>query len=183
MHSRKRDETPVVLTNGQTVRLHPIQPDDAPALQRFQTRLSRRSLHYRFFGAVPQLSDRQARQLAEVDYVNRFAVVALAPEDADEIIGVARFEREAGADEAEVAIIVADAYQGQGLGRAMLALLLEAARRRNIKRLYGLVLADNARMIQLLRNLGYPYRQTWEGGSLQRVEVDVPPAGSGGGTH
>ena len=164
--------TPVVLPGGQTVAVRLIEPSDAPRLQRFHERLSRRSIYFRFFGAMPHLSDQQAKHFAEVDYLNRLALVALDPEEPDEIIGVARFDRAPGKDEAELAIVVADRYQGQGLGRVMLSLLVEAARARGITRLLALVLLDNPRMIDLLRRLGFPYQETWEDG-MERLTLEI----------
>ena len=165
-------ETPVVLADGQAILVRPIQPTDAPRLQQLHARLSERSIYYRFFGVMPRLSDHLAQRLAEVDYTNQFALVALVTESPDELIGVARFGREPGAEEAEVAIELTDHNQGQGLGRVLVVLLAEAAHARKIKRLSGVVLADNHWMIRLLRGLGYPYRTTWENGLL-RVVVDI----------
>ena len=174
LHPISGDVTPVVLEGGEEVGVRPIQPDDAARLQRFHERLSRRSIYYRFFGAKPRLSERQAKHFAEVDYADRFALVAFPRTEPDEIIGVARFDRLAGTDAAELAIVIADRYQGQGLGRAILSLLIEAARARGIRRLYGLVLADNVRMIALLRRLGYPYHETWQDGTEQ-IWLELEP--------
>ena len=164
----------VVLTDGEEVGIRPIQPDDPARLQRFHARLSQRSIYYRFFGLKPRLGDRQAKHFAEVDYTNRFALVAFASGEPDEIIGEARFDRLEATDEAELGIVIADRYQGQGLGRAMLSLLIEAARARGIRRLCGLVLADNVRMIALLRRLGYPYHETWQDGTEQ-IWLELEP--------
>ena len=161
-----------MLAGGEEVGIRPIQPDDAARLQRFHARLSQRSIYYRFFGVKPRLGDRQAKHFAEVDYTNRFALVAFASGEPDEIIGVARFDRLEATDEAELGIVIADRYQGQGLGRAMLSLLIEAARARGIRRLFALVLADNVRMIGLLRRLGYPHHETWEN-ETERIWLDL----------
>jgi len=169
-------ERSIPLSDGRAIPCRPIEPGDAPRLQRFQARLSERSLHYRFFGVLPRLSDAQARQLAEVDYVNRFALVALDPTHRDAIVGVARFEREPEATEAEVALILADTYQGRGLGRAMLTTLIEEARERGIERLTALLLADNARAIGVLRSLGYAHTSRWAG-EYQQVVLDIGPGG------
>ena len=161
-----------MLAGGEEVGIRPIQADDAARLQRFHARLSQRSIYFRFFGLKPRLGDRQAKRFAEVDYTNRFALVAFASGEPDEIIGVARFDRLEATDQGEMAIVVADRYQGQGLGRAMLSLLIEAARARGIRRLQALVLADNVRMIALLRRLGYPYRETSDDGT-ERIWLDL----------
>lgn len=171
-------ERSITLSDGQVIRVRPIRPDDAPRLQRFQARLSERSLHYRFFGTVPRLGDDQALRLATVDHVNTLALVALDPADPEEIIGVVRFARDPGEEEAEIAIILADVFQGRGLGRSLIDAIIEAAQERGIPRLYGLVLADNARMIRLLRGLGFPHSSRWEG-DHQRVVIEIELSSSG----
>ncbi|HEX2171516.1 MAG TPA: GNAT family N-acetyltransferase [Dehalococcoidia bacterium] len=156
-------ETRIDAGHGLTLCVRPIRPSDAPLLQRFHDHLSRRSIYFRFFGALPHLSDQQARHFAEVDYHDRFALVAYEPDRPEDLIGVARFDRGPAPDEGELAIVLADRCQGRGLGRTMLLLLVEAARERGIRRLFGLVLPDNDRVIRLLRHLGFPYQEHWEG--------------------
>lgn len=162
----------LTLLDGTVVRYRPIRPDDAPALQRFHSRLSERSIYQRFFGVMPVLSDAQAHRFANVDGINRVALVALDPNNPSELIAVARFDRDADSDHAEYAAIVADAWQGRGLGLALTRRLVEAARRRGIRHLYALVLPENIRMLNLLRDLGLPERIRFQDG-FERVELDL----------
>lgn len=149
-----------------------IRAPDAPALQRLVGRSSERSVAFRFFGPLKKLSDEQARRFAEVDGRDRFALVALDPEDAGEIVGVVRYEREAGTDGAEYAALVEDAFQGRGLGRGLTASLIEAARRNGIRRLYALVMRENRSMLHLLQSLDLPERKRWRDGA-EHVEIDL----------
>ena len=71
------------------------------------------------------------------------------------LLGVARYVRDHDNDDAEFAIVIADAWQGRGIGRRLLAKLIEAARRRGVKRLYGEILAINRPMLELARKLGF----------------------------
>jgi len=81
------------------------------------------------------------------------------------LIGVARYVRDKNDDSAEFALVVADSWQGRGIGRRLLAKLIEAARRRGpatcwsrrrgVKRLYGDILAINRPMLELARRLGF----------------------------
>ena len=77
-----------------------IRPDDSPAPQWLHRRLSKQSIHLRFFGYMKELCNQMAEHLAYVDGVDRFALVALDPDKQDEIIAVVRFDCEGGADKA-----------------------------------------------------------------------------------
>jgi RimJ/RimL family protein N-acetyltransferase len=162
----------VVLADGTSVSVRPIRPTDAEALRRFHRRLSERSVYQRFFAPLPELGEAQARHFAQVDGQQRYALVALDPDRPGELVAVIRFDREPGTDRAEYAAVVADRWQGHGLGRLMTLRLISAARRRGIRRFYAFVLPENARMLGLLRDLGLPERIRFADG-VDRVEVDL----------
>ena len=162
----------IVLPDGVVITIRPIRPSDAPALQRLHSRLSEQSIYQRFFGPMKQLSSKRARYFAHADGVDRFALAALDPDDPNEIIAVVRFHREAGTDRAEYAALVEDRWQGRGLGRRLTQRLIDAARERGIRHLYGLVMPWNKRMLRLLRTLGLPERERREG-NIVFVEVDL----------
>ena len=162
----------LALRDGLCVPVREIQADDAAALQRLVGRSSDRSVESRFFGPLKKLSDAQARRFAEVDGRNRFALVALDPEDDGEIVAVVRYEREGETDTAEYAALVEDRFQGRGVGIGLTRYLIEAARERGIGRLYALVMRENAGMLHLLRSLDLPERKRWEG-SAEYVEIDL----------
>ncbi len=164
----------LTLRDGTCVPVREIRADDARALRRLVGRSSERSIELRFFGPIKELSEERARSFAEVDGADRFALVALDPENEDEIVAVVRYEREAGTDGAEYAALVEDRYQGRGLGIGLTRYLIEAARQRGIGRLHALVMRENRVMLGLLRSLGLPERQRWEGG-LEHVEIDLRP--------
>ena len=160
------------MRDGTCVRVREIRAEDAAALQRLVGRSSERSIELRFFGPMKELSDEMARRFAEVDGVDRFALVALDPEDENEIVAVVRYEREGGTDGAEYAALVEDRFQGRGLGIGLTRRLIEAARERGIRRLHALVLRENRRMLGLLRSLEFPERKRWENG-LEHIEIDL----------
>jgi RimJ/RimL family protein N-acetyltransferase len=162
----------VTLGDGRAIAMRPISADDGPALQRFHSHLSRTSVHYRFFGAKPTLSQERARYFTHLDGHDRFALVALDPAQPIEIIGVVRFDRIPGTDQAEYAAVIADAWQHQRLGTLLTQQLIAAARQRGIQRLFALVLPDNLPMQRLLLHLGLPERTSWEDG-VKRMELDL----------
>jgi RimJ/RimL family protein N-acetyltransferase len=162
------------LRDGVRVPVREIRAEDAPALRRLVGRSSERSIELRFFGPVKELSEEEARRFAEVDGKDRFALVALDPEDEDEIVAVVRYEREGDTDGAEYAVLVEDRFQGRGLGSGLTRCLIEGAKERGIKRLHALVLRENGRMLRLLQSLGLTERKRWENG-LEHIEIDLRP--------
>jgi RimJ/RimL family protein N-acetyltransferase len=151
----------LTLPDGTTVPYRAIQPEDAPALQAFHRSLSEQSVYLRFFGFMRELSDERARYFTQLDGVNRVALVALDPVAPGTIIGVVRYDRDAGTDEAEYAAVVTDRWQGRGLGTALTQRLIVAARRCGITRLYAVVLPGNERMLHLLRDLHLLATRAW----------------------
>jgi RimJ/RimL family protein N-acetyltransferase len=167
----------LALRDGTCVPVREIRAQDAPALRRLVGRSSERSIGLRFFGPMKELSEEKARHFAEVDGKDRFALVALDPEDDGEIVAVVRYERKRDTDGAEYAALVEDRFQGRGLGIGLTRCLIEAARQRGIKRLHALVLRENGRMLRLLRSLEFPERKRWENG-LEHVEIDLRTNGA-----
>jgi len=171
------DSGTVELPDGMTVPYRAIAPDNAAALQRFHHRLSDRSIYLRFFGAKPELSDKKAGYFTNVDGKDRFALVALDPEREGEIIAVVSFDREGDSDRAEYAAAVEDRWQGRGLGLALTRRLIEAALKRGIRVLTGVVLFENKRMLNLLKDLGLPETLRYEEG-IEHVEIELQRPGS-----
>lgn len=162
----------LALRDGECVVVREVRAGDAPALQRLVGRLSERTIHFRYFGPMKALSDKKARHFAEVDGEDRFALVALDPEDEEEIVGVVRYDREEGAEAAEYAALVEDRFQGKGLGIGLTRRLIEAARERGVRHLFALVLHENRPMLNLLRALDLPEKFRWADGA-ERVEMDL----------
>ena len=166
---------PLKLGDGAVVVVREVRSEDAPALRRLVGRLGERSAYLRYFGPMRELSETQAKRFAEVDGKDRFALVALDPDDRQEIVAVVRYERKRDSgDRAEYAALVEDRFQGRGLGISMTRILVEAARRRDIRRLDALVLRENTAMLHLLKSLGLPERTRWEDG-VEHVEVELRP--------
>ena len=167
----------LTLRDGTRVPAREIRAEDAPALRRLVGRSSERSIGLRFFGPMKELSEETARHFAEVDGKDRFALVALDPEDEGEIVAVVRYERKRDTDGAEYAALVEDRFQRRGLGIGLTRCLIEAARQRGIEHLHALVLRENGGMLRLLRSLEFPERKRWENG-LEHVEIDLRTSGA-----
>jgi len=122
--------------------IRPIRPSDREPLVEAHARLSPETVRRRYLAPKPQLSRRELTYLTEVDGVDHVAYVAVA---AGRIVGVARWVRlEDDPETAEAAVVVADGWQGQGLGRRLGIALADAARERGVRRFSALLLSDNA---------------------------------------
>ena len=150
-------EVDVVLRDGSIIHVCPAKPADAPAVTLLLRGLSDRSRWLRFFSACPDLA-RAARWATEVDRHNRYGLVATVGGQSH-VVGHAGLERESDRPErAEVALEVADAMQGKGLGTALLCQLAEAANQLGIQVLDAEVLAENRQILRVLRDCGYPVK-------------------------
>ncbi len=144
----------VRLTDGTRVVIRPIRPSDRELLERSRGRFSDESLRRRFLGPKPRLTTTELRYLTEVDGDSHYAVVAVALDDLEAIVGVARFVKlldEPGT--AEAAIIVSDELQGRGLGKRLAHELADAARDRGVRRFRASMLSDNKAALALMRTL------------------------------
>ena len=142
-------EQGVILRNGSSVRIRAIRPDDEPRLMALCRRLSSDTVYQRFFSFRPLLPE-EAHAFANVDYRQRMAVVAEVDSGQEtELVGVARYGP---SDEgtADIGLVMADAWQGLGLGSLLLEEILRAGEQRGIHKFSADVLTDNRRALRLL---------------------------------
>jgi acetyltransferase len=123
-----------------------LGPQDAARLQAFVRALSPQTRRERYFSAIQELTprelERMTRPVAAADMV-------LAAFDGEGVVGVAECSG------GEFALVVADAWQGSGLGRSLMERLLEQARKRKLPALHGIVRKGNRAMLRLARSLGF----------------------------
>lgn len=141
----------LTLRDGRTARIRPVRPHDAAAEQAFVVGLSPLTRYRRFHLGLSELPAALLRSFTEVDQSEHVALVA---ESDGAIVADARYVRDLTGRTGEFAIAVADAWQGSGLGRALMQHLLSHARRSGLERLCGGVLADNEPMLAVMRHLG-----------------------------
>jgi GNAT superfamily N-acetyltransferase len=163
----------VRLRDGSLVLVRPVRPDDKPLFVAAFQRLGPESRYRRFLGPKKALSVRDLEFFTELDHADHDALGALDP-STGEGLGVARALRR-GDDRAsaEAAVVVIDAWQGRGLGSALLARLAERARARGIERFSAMMLADNRAMLALFEHLG-DVRVVRVEGSAMEVDVSLP---------
>lgn len=136
---------------GPTV-IRSIRPEDALSLQDFHEHLSERTVRLRFLAAKPHLTQAEAGYFTHVDNVRRVALVAHTE---GTLIGVGRFDA-IDARRAEVAFVVRDDFQGNGLGSWLLSELIEEARDRSFSEFIADVEPSNARMLRTFEHAGVP---------------------------
>jgi acetyltransferase len=145
------------LPGGGGIVVRAIRPEDETLIEDHHRALSEQSIRMRFFSMVKALSRDSLIRLCHLDYAREMALVA-ERKNADnkpEIIGVSRYYMNPQTGAAEFAVAVRDAYQGQGLGQHLMERLIATARERGVRRLVGLVLRENARMLTLAKTLGF----------------------------
>jgi acetyltransferase len=152
----------VELRDGTLVSIRPITPEDAQREQEFVRRLSPESRYFRFMNTIRELSPEMLEGATHPDPARDIALVALTRDGPEpRQIGVARCVRaDPQVDRAEFAIVVADEWQGKGLGSLLMLELIGAARSRGLRRLEGWVLATNHAMLELMRSLGFEIGST-----------------------
>jgi GNAT superfamily N-acetyltransferase len=182
-----------VLRDGTPFIIRAIRPDDAQALQEGFKLLSDRTVYHRFFQAKRELAEHEVKYLTQLDFVDHVGLAAVISNAAGEfIIGVGRFvrlgsgrlgvrgaERVRTTAHAEVAFVVGDEFQGQGVGSQLLAHLVEIARRLGIRYLEAEVMPDNRRMVGVFQRSGLPITEVVHEGVLH-VELRLEAGAEAG---
>ena len=131
-----------------------VRPGDVPALAQAYANLGEQSRYRRFFTVMPELSEATLEAAADVDHEDHEALVAV-PLLSPEIVGECRFIRHADQpDSADLGVTVVDAWQGRGLGSALLARLSERALEAGIEYFTAEILAENRTVLSMLPSLG-----------------------------
>jgi acetyltransferase len=161
----------LVLPTGERAALRPIAPEDFAIETAFVQGLSFETGYKRLFSARKP-GPEEIWRWTHVDQrceVARIAVVRRA--EGEVMLGVARYVREDCGDDAEFAVVIADAAKRLGLGRALLQSLVDEARRAGLRSLWGTTFSTNAGMLALAR--GFAFRAGREPGdaSLTRLTL------------
>jgi acetyltransferase len=144
------------LRNGQDVLLRPIKPEDEPMwLEMFQN-FSEESIRYRFFQMLKDTPHEVRVRYCNIDYDREIAIVAeLTEEGRRKILGVTRLSIEPDGKSGEMAFIVGDRWQNQGLGTKMVDYVLDIAKEMGVENVYFIMLPDNYRALSLTKKMGF----------------------------
>jgi len=162
------------LRDASRVRIRPIASTDRASERAFIEGLSDESRRHRFLGQISAPSERMLDCLVNIDPLHDAALVAVTCEDdAERIVGAARFSSDSDAVNCECAVVVADQWQGRGLGTALMRHLIDIARARGIDRMYSVDMAENADMRELAMHLGFRVRAEPGEASLVVYELSL----------
>jgi RimJ/RimL family protein N-acetyltransferase len=165
---------PFTLAGGTRVLIRPIEPGDKDRLVNGLRRLSEESIRKRFLASKPRFTAAELRYLTEVDGVNHIALVAVLERDPEQLVAVARCVRLPDRPGiAEMAIVVGDPWQSQGLGRELATRLADAARAAGIRRFAATMLGDNEAARRLMRTFSRRLEEGWVGSGVREVVVEL----------
>jgi len=152
----KKYEKLVRLRDGRTVLLRLIKPEDEPMWLEMFRNFSEESIRYRFFHIIKDTPHEMRARYCDIDYAKEIGIVAeLEEEGQRQILGVVRLIIEEDEKTGEIAFIVADPWQGLGLGSKMVDHMIEICKDRGLETVYALTLANNYRSIRLLKKRGF----------------------------
>jgi len=155
------------LADGTEITLRPIRPEDAEIEQAFVRRLSPQAKYFRFMDTLAELSQEMLVRFTQLDYSRDLAFIATVQQDGQETeVGVARYFANPDGASGEIALVVADEWQNKGIGTRLMDCLITAAMEKNFHSLEGEVLAENTKMLRLMRKLGFSERKNPEDPSV-----------------
>lgn len=160
---------------GQDYVVRPVRPDDEPALIRLLQSLDPEAVRLRFFIYLRHFSHDMAARMTQIDYDRELALVIQPRDRADTLFGIATLIADPDNARAEFAVLIDGAHAAQGLGRHLLQQLLQWARERGVRSVFGEVLAENGPMLGLARKLGMTVRPMMDDPGCMHVEVALAP--------
>jgi len=162
------------LQGGERVLIRRARSGDMTLYPDFLSDVSALDLRLRFFGRIAELSAAEINKLAHLDYKHEMAFVAL-DEDTGQMLGLVRLKDELDEKTAEFAILVRSRLKGHGLGWLLMRRVIDYARAKRLRRVYGDVLIENRTMLQMCDELGFHAEDI--GSGMRRVVLDLEKIG------
>jgi len=165
-------------TRGHLIAARPVAPSDSGLIADLLAGLSAQSLFLRYCMPMPRMAPetvaREAARLGQTHSTRQLTVVALASiGGVEQVVAVAELVRDSGSPAvAEIALVVADAYQREGIGSALCAYLVAAARRQGLAALRAMALAENAAVRRMVARSGAPYTAETRQG-MTTIQIDL----------
>jgi acetyltransferase len=169
----KKYESMWKLRDGRTVILRPIKPEDEPLWLEMFKNFSEESIRYRFFQIIKDTPHETRVRYCNIDYDREIAIVPELTENGQKkILGVVRVGIEPDGKKGEIAFIVADPWQGLGLGTKMVDYVLEICKDMKLGEIYAIMLNDNYRAIELLRKMGFRIKDLNDGTVMGTLNLE-----------
>jgi RimJ/RimL family protein N-acetyltransferase len=164
----------VMTSYGIPLQVRPLTAADRERLAAAFEGMSERTRYERFLGPKPRLSAAELTYLTDIDHRNHEALAAIDPSDG-RLVGVARYVTWPGRPgTADLACVVIDEWQGQGIGSLLTCRLVGLAACNGIRRLTASTFPGNARARALLRKLAF--RPSWSGDDVLELDLALAPA-------
>jgi acetyltransferase len=142
------------IRGGERVLIRRLQPEHMALYADFLSDVSAEDLRLRFFARIAELSAGEIDRLTHLDYRHEMAFIAL-DEDTGRMLGLVRLKDELDEETAEFAILVRSRLKGHGLGWLLMRRVIDYAKEKGLRRVYGDVLVENTTMLQMCAELGF----------------------------
>jgi acetyltransferase len=159
---------------GEHIVIRRAKPEDKALYLEFLRDVSAEDLRLRFFAHIRELTAAEAEKLGHLDYSHELVFVAL-DEQTDQMLGLVRLKDELDELTAEFAILVRSRLKGHGLGWLLMQRVIDYAKEKGLRRVYGDVLAENTSMLQMTAELGFHAEDI--GSGMRRVVLDLHSIG------
>ena len=161
-------------SDGETITLRPIRPEDALLEQEFVKALSPESRYFRFMNSMRELTAAQLARLTQIDYDREMAFIAEIEKNGSKLeLGVARYAINPDGTSCEFAIVIADDWHGRGLARRLMGALIECARSNGLVAINGDILAENSNMLRFVTGLGFTLSAHPDDPGLRRAVLEL----------
>jgi len=145
--------------------LRPVRISDEPLLKDFFYSLSDKSLYRRFSSARTDMPHERLQEFVIIDYTKKMIILAVKEQEGkEEILGLGQYEINEGTRTAEVALVVKDDYQRQGMGTELLTYLTQLAKKQGLLGFTAEVLVENRPMFRLFEKMGFDTEERSEAG-------------------
>ena len=166
-------ESEFVTRDKKRIFMRPVRPGDAEQMIGLFSDLSPETVYLRFFSPIKRISKTHLIRLTQIDYDREIALIALAgPSEQRKIVGVARIIFHPAGEKGEFALVLADDFQGKGIGQVLFKRALVSAQKYGLKQIYGPVLSTNTAMLALGQKLGFAVKRDVDS-SEYKLEINL----------
>ncbi|WP_029408193.1 bifunctional acetate--CoA ligase family protein/GNAT family N-acetyltransferase [Thiomicrorhabdus sp. Milos-T2] len=160
---------------GLDLTIRPIRPEDAELEIDFVRNLSERSRYLRFMHSLQALSPKMLSRFTQIDYDREMAFIATTQDKQGNNIeiGVTRYTTNPDGKSCEMAVVVRDDYQHQGVASALLASLIQHAKAKGLQQMMGEVLSENSSMIELVKKHNFSVKHMEGDSTVVEIELNL----------
>jgi acetyltransferase len=163
VHYPKEYETYKKLHDGTKVILRSIRPEDERLWLEMFRNISENSIWNRFFNVIKDAPHQVRIRYCDIDYESEIAIVAELQEEEKKMLGVVRFTFDSNKKSGELAFVVADPWQGLGLGTMMVEHVINICRKKKVEIIYSFLLSTNYRGVRFLKKMGFTIQHLSDG--------------------